>query len=87
VSAIGIFQHFINESASGLDTTRANADFKAVIQELGIASDSPLAKFLWELINDSQSVIWQNTQSAGVTSWAVINVSENTTWQDVPTVD
>ncbi len=85
VLARGTFRHFIKEAASGLDTPRSNTNFNAAIQELGIAADSQLARFLWELINDSQSVTWQNVQSAGATNWAVINVSENTTWQDVPT--
>jgi hypothetical protein len=96
VLALGTFQSLINESASGLDTPSANAQFNAAIQELGIADDSQLARFLWELINDSQSVTWQNIQSAGATSWAVIqatadggwtviNSSESADWTDVNT--
>jgi hypothetical protein len=69
VLATGSFQYFINETASGLDAPSSNFQFNTLIQELGIAVDSPLARFLWELINNSQSVSWQNVQSAGATNW------------------
>ena len=75
VLATGSFQHFINETASGLDAPSSNSQFNTLIQELGIAVDSPLARFLWELINNSQSVSWQNVQSSGATNW-----------QNIPTI-
>jgi hypothetical protein len=70
-----------NEVASGLDTPLLlTFDFNALIQELGIAIDSPLGRLLWELINDSQSVTWQNIQSAGATGWVTVQATADGSW-------
>jgi hypothetical protein len=59
--------------------------FGALIQELGVAADSLLARFLWELINDSQTVAWQNIGSSSPTAWQTINDFEDPDWIPVDT--
>ena len=67
------------------ETVAAALEFGVAVQEVVVASDSVLGRLLWELINDSQSVTWQNVQSAGATGWVVVNTSETTNWQRIPT--
>jgi hypothetical protein len=57
-----------------------------MILELGIASDSILARYLWELINDTQTVAWQNIASQTSTSWQSVNTSTSTNWTPIETI-
>jgi hypothetical protein len=77
----------VQESAAGSDVVVSSVDFSALIQELGLASDSLLARLLWELINDSQSVTWQNINNSDGTTWTVIDTSETTNWQTIQTLN
>jgi hypothetical protein len=79
------FNAAIEELARGTATARSTVAFGALIQELAIAADSPLARFLWELINDSQSVAWQNIGSSSPTVWQTINDFEDPDWTPVDT--
>ena len=75
----------VNELATGTATAATTIAFGVLIQELGIAADSILARFLWELINDSQTVAWQNIGSSSTTVWQTINDSESSDWIPVDT--
>jgi hypothetical protein len=73
----------IQERVVGRDITNVSTLFAALIQELGIAADSLTARFLWELINDSQTVTWQNIASSSPTAWQTINDADDPNWTPV----
>jgi hypothetical protein len=54
----------ILESSSAVDSTESSRVFSPVIYESSSAFDAVLSRFLWELINDSQTVTWQLINSA-----------------------
>jgi hypothetical protein len=86
VSALVDFDVAIQEAVTGAAQANAQATFDAMISELGIASDSILARYLWELINDTQTVAWQNIASQSATSWQSVNTSANTDWTPIETI-
>jgi hypothetical protein len=46
-------------------------------------SDLMSARFLWEPIDDSQTVVWQNVSGMPSTTWAPVNDGQNTTWTQI----
>jgi hypothetical protein len=64
ISSLRILPGSILESSSAIDSVVAAAVFSSVIYESSSAFDAVLSRFLWELINDSQTVTWQLINSA-----------------------
>ena len=56
-----------------------------LLRELGVARDSVQAAYLWNVINDSQTVAWQNVNTAETTNWQVINTADGANWQVIKT--
>jgi hypothetical protein len=75
----------ISEQATGLDTFFTNVAFLASISETATIADALLAKFLWELINDQQSINWINIYAAQNANWGQTDTSTPNTWTDIPT--
>jgi len=45
--------------------------------------DVSAARLIWELIDDSQSVSWQNVNASTDGGWAVTDTSHPTAWVNV----
>jgi hypothetical protein len=70
-----------------IDEVVAVQVFLCAIQETVTASDSFYARFLWELINDSQSANWGNIDTAESTTWATINAAQTAGWATIDTAE
>jgi hypothetical protein len=57
--------------------------FIAALQEAARGSDSFSVRLLWEVINDSQTVSWQNIGSAQTPVWGVVNAAQTVSWQNI----
>jgi hypothetical protein len=71
------------EIANALDTLVATAVFLASVSESSQGADTILARFLWEVIDDSQNVTWQNIDNSQTQTWALLNTAQSTTWQNI----
>jgi hypothetical protein len=78
---------FVEESGSATDSVFATQVFLCAIQETITASDSFFARFLWELINDSQTAGWANIDTAESTTWATINAAQTAGWTTIDTAE
>jgi hypothetical protein len=61
--------------------------YNAPVSETVTISDLVLGLFLWNLIDDSQSVTWQNINSSPGTTWSPIDTDPDTGWSVTPTVN
>jgi hypothetical protein len=75
----------IAELVNASDATGVLPVFSSNVSELARAQDTALAQFLWNIINDSQSVSWQNINTAETSNWQVINTADGTQWQVIKT--
>ena len=57
--------------------------YNAPVSETVTISDLVLALFLWNLIDDSQSIAWQNVNSSPGTVWSLLDDSQSVTWQNI----
>lgn len=85
VPTIATLNPIVSVSTLMTDTTSASTVFVVVVQEVSTIVDSIQAAFLWNIINDIQSVEWQNLNTSDSASWQVVNTSETTTWQTIKT--
>jgi len=69
------------------DVVSAAPIFNAIIAEQGIASDSTLGRFLWELINSTQNPNWAAVSSDTNAGWSQITGEAPTNWVKISTVD
>jgi hypothetical protein len=85
IDAAATFEALIEEFGSVTDVVFVTQVFMCAIQETITASDSFFARFLWELINDSQTANWVNTNTSESTTWVIINDSNPNTWTEIGT--
>jgi hypothetical protein len=82
--APSIFNAIAVASATALDNLNAPGSiYNVTVPESATLSDSVIGAFLWNLIDDSQSVNWQNVVSEQSVSWNAINASQNADWNNV----
>jgi hypothetical protein len=81
------FSNVIAESAAGSDRMSSLPIYGVTVAELVRARDTVLGKFLWDIINDSQTVTWNTINAQGGSVWVVINNSEVTDWQTIKTLN
>ena len=72
-------------SGTALDEIVVSQIFIAAIQEAVTASDSFYARFLWELIQDSQTANWGNIDTSEATSWSTIATAQTAGWANIDT--
>jgi hypothetical protein len=78
----------IAETATATDSPLvAPSTFNAPVSETVTISDLVLGLYLWNLIDDSQSVTWQNINSSPGTTWSPIDTDPDTGWSVIPTVN
>lgn len=75
----------VSEQATGLDAFFTNVSFLASVSETATIADLLLARFLWELVNDQQSINWINIYAAQNANWGQTDTSTPNTWTDIPT--
>jgi hypothetical protein len=49
--------------------------FAARVNESAQGQDTLLGRYLWDIINDSQTVAWQNVNTSETTNWQVISTA------------
>jgi hypothetical protein len=75
----------ILEAVAGNDMVAASALFTSLVQEQGLAQDSVQVRLLWEIINDSQTVTWQNLPTDTGIVWQIVDTSDGTSWVVIST--
>jgi hypothetical protein len=86
ISALAQFMVTITENTTALDVDGAESDNDVFSTESARASDVVSCRYLWELINDSQTADWveiNNPQSPG---WGTLSTTDNTSWQLINTI-
>jgi hypothetical protein len=73
------------ESARTIDVLKTNVDFIVRVSELAVAIDAVSVRLTWEIIDDSQSVNWQNVDASTDGGWSVVDISQPTSWVNVNT--
>jgi len=77
----------VEEEARVFESALAAAVFIGRVLITVKATDAVISRLLWELINDSQPVDWQNIGTSGGGSWQIVNTSEETDWKVIKTSD
>jgi len=85
--AAATFAVLLEEFGSVIDGAVVTQVFLCAIQETITASDSFFARFLWELINDSQTAAWVNIDTSESTTWATINAAQTVSWATINTAE
>jgi hypothetical protein len=82
--APSIFNAIALASATALDNFNpAGSIYRVTVPESATLSDSVIGAFLWNLIDDSQSVNWQNVVAAQSVSWSSIDSNQTPGWSNV----
>lgn len=82
--APSIFNAIAVASATALDNLNAPGSiYNVTVPESATLSDSVIGAFLWNLIDDSQSVNWQNVVSEQSVTWSAIANNQTAGWSDV----
>ena len=78
----------VEETATATDAVSPPGSiYNAPVSETATISDLVLGAYLWNLIDDSQSVTWQNINSSPGTTWSPIDTDPDTGWSVIPTVN
>lgn len=82
--APSIFNAIAVASATALDNLNAPGSiYNVTVPESATLSDSVIGAFLWNLIDDSQGVNWQNVVSEQSVTWNAIANNQTAGWSDV----
>jgi hypothetical protein len=73
------------ETVSATETMVAVQQLLCAIQEAIAVSDILFARFLWELIDDSQIANWANIDDSETATWATIEAAQTAGWANVDT--
>jgi hypothetical protein len=75
----------VAETATVSDLDAAAAAFMANIQELVNATDAISSRFLWEIIDTSDTVNWETIVVNSSGTWQNVDSSDTTQWTPVVT--
>jgi hypothetical protein len=78
-------QVFVDETAQAVDAFITAAVFLASLSESVTAIDAIISRYLWELIDDSQTANWGLVDDSAPTSWNVLDSSETADWTLIST--
>jgi hypothetical protein len=82
--APSVFNAIAVAAATAIDNVNAPGSiYNVTVPESATLSDSVIGAFLWNLIDDSQSVNWQNVVAAQSVNWSAINSSQTVNWSNV----
>ena len=74
------FNAAVSEGTQALASILAFAAFVATVTEGAVAADQLIARFLWELIDDSQAVNWGDINNNQTPTWAAIANEQAINW-------
>jgi hypothetical protein len=81
------FVALITENAHGGEiNTVAPSVFSAIIVEFVTLTDVLTARFLWEEVDDSQSITWTPVDDSQAVVWVETDGSQSPDWQDIATL-
>jgi hypothetical protein len=81
--AASIFNAAVADFASGVDVTLPSGIYFITVAEGVLALDQLFSRYLWELIDDSQTANWQNVGNTQSSSWTEINDTQNPNWERI----
>jgi hypothetical protein len=85
--AASIFGPQVQETATATDSPLvAPSVFNVQIADSAAITDAVIGAFLWNLIDDNQSVNWVKISNQQSPSWTDIDDSPDPGWQNIPTV-
>jgi hypothetical protein len=70
----------VSETATAADSVLALATFFAIVTDGAAAVDQITARFLWEIINDSQTANWGTIDTAQASAWTTISDTQTASW-------
>jgi hypothetical protein len=85
-SALAQFMVKITENATALAEDGAESDNDVFIGESARASDVVSCRYLWELINDSQTANWVDINNPQSPGWATVSTTDNASWTLINTI-
>ena len=80
-----IYNPVVPDTARAVDTLTTSAVFNSDVQETLTAFDLLFARYLWELIDDSQHPVWGALATAQDPVWSKIDNAQPASWQNIPT--
>ena len=83
-SATGTFNVNIQELITAADANFPALAYFVFINETLTVIDSPTARLLWELINDTQNADWASINNAQTPGWATIGTAQVPGWVLIP---
>jgi hypothetical protein len=83
VVAPSVFNPVVFVPLAITDAPSASHVMVAQLADAMTVSDFMAARFLWEPIDDSQTVVWQNVSGMPSTTWTSVNNGQSTTWTQV----
>jgi hypothetical protein len=75
-----IYNATVTNTVGALDTPSTNAIFYAAVIAYAGITDIATARFLWELIDDSQTANWVDISSMQSVAWSLVDDSQGGTW-------
>jgi hypothetical protein len=85
-SALAQFMVKITENTTAVDSDEAESDSDVFTRESARASDVVSCRYLWELIDDSQTADWVEINNPQSPSWAELSTTDNTSWTLINTI-
>lgn len=83
VSSIGSLNPVVIDSAQAIDSMPTNVDIQLIIQESIVVIDELTARYLWELINTSETTAWELINTSETTAWGLIEARGPTIWSSI----
>jgi hypothetical protein len=74
------YNAIVTNTVGALDTPSTNAIFYAAVIAYAGITDIATARYLWELIDDSQTANWVDISSVQSVAWSLVNNSQGGTW-------
>lgn len=82
-TAGSIFGAIFTDSASGIDVNQPNFTYNITVPEGVNAQDLIYARYLWELIDNTEVADWVNINDTQTASWSQIDDTQALNWQNV----
>jgi len=84
ISTVGsIFTAAFTDSASGIDVNQPNFTYNITVPEGVNAQDLIYARYLWELIDNTETADWGVINDTQTASWSQIDDTQALNWQNV----
>lgn len=78
-----IYNAVMADTAAASDEPNSGATFTAAVQETLTVADLLFARYLWELVDDTQNPDWGNVTNTQTAGWANVDDTQSGNWQNV----